>query len=76
MTRFRDTRGEKKTKQERILDKIDKLIEKYEDNVAGPYWINREQKRKLMKTARMFKKERYKLTEEDKKRLENQRAKV
>ena len=51
MARFKDIR-DKKTKDEQRLDKIENLIQNYEDNQAGPYWINRAQIRQLKKEMR------------------------
>jgi len=68
MARFKDIR-DKKTKDEQRLDKIENLIQNYEDNQAGPYWINRAQKRAIKKASGGFKKKRYVLTDKDRERL-------
>ncbi len=50
MTRFADERAkDTRSKEQRLLDKIEGLIEKYEDNVAGPYWTNRDMRRSFAK---------------------------
>ncbi len=57
-----------KTKEEQRLDMIEKLIENYENNCAGPYYTNRAQMRQIAKKVGAFKKKRYVLTDADKER--------
>ncbi len=64
----------KKTREERLLDHIEKLIENYENNQAGPYYTNRAQMRSIAKRLGAFKKKRYVLTDEDRERLDEQRS--
>jgi len=73
MARFKDTRS-KKSKDDQRLDMIEKLIENYENNQAGPYYTNRAQMRSFAKRLGAFKKRRYVLTDEDRKRLDEQKA--
>ncbi len=49
--RFKDTRS-KKTKDEQFLDKVEELEENFKNNAAGPYYTNREQRRRMMKIMR------------------------
>ena len=71
MARFKDTRS-KKSKDDQRLDMIEKLIENYENNQAGPYYTNRAQMRDIAKRLGAFKKKRYVLTDEDRERLAQQ----
>ncbi len=63
---------DKKSKDEQRLDMIEKMIENYENNQAGPYYTNRAQMRSIAKRLGAFKKKRYVLTDEDRKRLDDQ----